>query len=147
MSPQKYAHLGAAESALWDLFLAKYGGSWSSYKYDVRVGQGRPVPEELPHYVRDALRQLTPLRIDVVGYRGAEPTIFEIRAKLGRAQIGACHIYQGLYVEMFPTEPSPVCAIVGQRIHPDIERVALAQGIAVYLFPDFKEPPRPASAS
>ena len=135
MTPQAHAHLGPKEDLLWEQFLPRYGHMWDRFDYDVHVGEGRPVTGMEPDYVQQMWAALTPHRIDVVGYLGRQPTIFEITPNASRTTIGACALYQWLYMRQYPQDPPPTCAVVAVRIHPDAALYFAAKSIPVYLVP------------
>lgn len=135
MSVAYFPHLAPAESPIWERFLRLYGHLWDRFEYDQRVGGGREVDPKDSDATKAMWRALTRKRIDVVGWLGMQPTIFEISPRLGRTTIGALQAYYHLWVESHPGIVVPKLAAVGPRLDPDLARVMAAQGITVYLVP------------
>lgn len=134
MSPQPFPHLKPAEGLLWAAFLRDHGDEYAYFDYDVKVGRGHPTLPTMPEYIRRMIETLSPKRIDVVGWQGAQPTIFEVTPRGGRTLIGACVLYRTLYVETFPSSRPPACAAVVGSIDPDVERFLAAADVTVYRY-------------
>lgn len=135
MTPQQHAHLGPKENTLWTQFLERYATQWDRFDYDVHVGEGRPVTGMEPDYIQAMWQALTPHRIDAVGYLGRQPTIFEVTPKASRTTIGACALYQWLYMRQYPQDPPALCAVVTVLIHPDAALYFAAKNIPVFKVP------------
>lgn len=135
MSPRPFAHLMPAEAVLWARWLTQHPGEYDRFAYDVRVGRGRPVPAGTPGNVARDWEILTKQRIDVVGFRGQEPTLFEVAPRGGRGAFGAIELYAELYRETFAYQgPLPLVLVVGS-LHPDFRRIAAQRQITVYILP------------
>lgn len=133
MSPQPFPHLGPAESLVWARFLQLHGPEWDRYDYDVHVGQGHDIDPAWPDFIKTMVQKLSPKRIDVVGYKGGSPTIFEVRPKATRSVAGGLLMYRYLFVQQFPTLPAPSLAAVVTRTDPDLARYLASEGVTVYL--------------
>lgn len=133
MSPQEYAHLLPAERILWARWLLDHRQDYDVYDYDVRVGRGRPADPRLTPENQDMWKQLTQHRIDVVGYKGRFPTIFQVAIESRPKDLGHLEMYKQMFVEDFPNSPPPAQAIVCERIHPEQERIMKLRGVIVYL--------------
>ncbi len=132
MSPQPFPHLLPAESLLWVRFLARYGSQWDGFQYDVRVGEGHPIDPHLPDFTQDMIRKLSPKRIDVVGFVGRQPTIFEVNPHGSRTLVGALLLYEWLFMRQFPDLPPPHLVAVTGRCDPDCLRFLTAKGVSVF---------------
>lgn len=136
MNPQRFPHLRPAEAHLWARWLARHGAQYDRFAYDVRVGRGRPGDPTAPPEIQRDWQLLTQQRIDAVAWRGGVPTLFEVSPRAGRAAYGALLIYRDLYRQTFPDAGAPQLALVTNRIHPDIQQTAEANGITVYVIPE-----------
>lgn len=133
MSPQLYPHLLPAEAVIWARFLLLHGQEWDRYDYDQRVGRGRPVDPRVPPEVQADWIWLTKKRIDVVGWKGEQPTIFEVNPRGSRSVLGALEEYRDLWVEDPERRGMPDLIAVISRIDPDLQRVMEARGIKVFV--------------
>jgi hypothetical protein len=136
MSPQRFPHLRPAEAHLWARWLTRYGAGWKRFAYDVRVGRGRPGDPSAPPEIQRDWQLLTQQRIDAVGWQDGGPTLFEVSPRAGRAAYGALLLYRDLYQQTYPAGGVPHLALVTNRIHPDIQQTAEANGITVYIIPE-----------
>ncbi len=133
MSVPNFPHLLPVERFLWARFLVRYGAQWDAFEYDVRLGQGRPIDPSWPDYIQDMARHLSKKRVDAVGYKGGQPTIFEVRPVATRAVVGALQLYEFLWREEHPQGPAPALAAVVDRIDPDTLRFFQASGDQVFV--------------
>lgn len=133
------------EILVWKAFLAANQGAYDRFDYNTRLGAGTdPGPSVAEPYRTMSIR-LSQARLDVVGWQGAIPTIFEVE-RYGRARsVGQLITYRDLWEASNLSAASPelalVCASYTQNIMPTLER----NGIDLYTFPvDFKTlaPPR-----
>lgn len=139
MSPQLYPHLLPAEAVIWARFLARYGGAWDRFDYDIRLGRGRPVDPTIPQEIQDDWIHLTKKRVDAVGFKGPQPTLFEISPRLSRTVLGALEAYRDLWNEDPPTPGAPDLVAVVGRGDPDLQRVMEQRGIRVFVIPPSEE--------
>lgn len=133
MSPQEYAHLLPAERILWARWLLDHRQEYDTYDYDVRVGKGRPADPRLTPENQQMWADLTKFRIDVVGYKGRFPTIFQVAIECRPKDLGHLQLYRQTFLEDYPNNPPPALAVVCERLHPDLERIMRLQGIIVYV--------------
>lgn len=133
MSPRPFPHLLPAESIAWAVWLRFHAQEYDRFDYDVRVGRGRPIDPTLPPEIQDMARALYPNRIDVVGYKGTIPTIFEVNPRGSLKATGAILLYEFLYRETFAYTGELHLAVVLERIAPDMQRHLESEGVTVYV--------------
>ncbi len=133
MSPQPFAHLLPSEALIWARFLQLHGPEWDFFDYDVHVGEGHPIDPNWPDYIKVMVAKLSPKRVDVVGFKGKTPTIFEVSPRATRAVIGALFMYEYLYRLARPDTGYINLAAVVPRIDPDMARYLKSEGVTVYL--------------
>lgn len=133
MSPQPFPHLLPAEALLWARFLARYGSQWDAFEYDLRLGQGVPTdPNLLPVYQEMATR-LSLKRVDAVGWKDGQATLFEVNPSGSRTAIGAIRLYEWLFRDQFPQSPPPHLAVVLGRCDHDCLRYYQGTGVQVFI--------------
>lgn len=125
----KFPHLLPVDAALWQQFLEQYGGSYSGFEYDVRVGNGRdPGIAYAPNIRYDSI-VLSQRRIDVVGYQAKTITLFEVTASAGLTALGQLIAYPHLFIETFSPDRVVQPHLVTYAFQPDIEKLFVAQKI------------------
>lgn len=129
---KKYPHLGKIESAVWQRFLAKYPAQYTSYTYDVRVGRGAKVKEETGEVMKKMYIRLTRKRIDVVGKKGRNVGIFEVRPRATIGVIGELFAYVQLWKKDNPGFWATQGILVTERA--DEDTIASAKWNRVRVF-------------
>ena len=117
----KYPHMLSEDVAIWERFLEKYGSLYSSFVYDVHVGEGLRDLEGVTDEVKYASMELLLKRIDVVGKLGAETHIIEVKPDAGMSAVGQVLCYEVLYRRDFKIVGPIRNIIVTDRLWPDHE--------------------------
>lgn len=140
MSPQVFPHLKPREGLLWAAWLQLHGTEYDRFDYDVHVGQGHPLAPGLADFVKVMIAKVSPQRIDVVGWKGGAPTIFEISPTAASGTWGNLFKYEYLFREQFPHVPAPALAYVTTLLQPDARRFLEARGVIIYVFQPLPPP-------
>ncbi len=118
---------------IWDRFVDAYPDLFDSVDYDWRVGEGvNPDPEWAENYQR-MVKMLSQKRIDVVGWNDDQPTIVEVKSRVGLSALGQILGYKTLFIEEFPHFPIPEVLIVTESIGDDDKRILNKHGIPVIV--------------
>jgi hypothetical protein len=123
------------ESAILRDFFQMHVTEYDSYSFSVRVGQGlTPDPSHLDGVQRNTVFS-TKKRIDVLAWKGAQPYIFELKERVSPAALGQLVTYRHLWMEEHPDAGVPILGVIGRTVDPDTERVLVAAGVTIYLYP------------
>ena len=131
---QIYEGMAAREILVWKNFLAAYGSEYDRFDYNIRVGDGAPIPQGTPENYARMIELSSKKRIDAVGYQGPQATLFEVKEYAQLSSLGQLMGYFVLYQKSFPDQPVPKLQLVANRLSPDFEAVLKAHGIAYQLF-------------
>ena len=101
--------------------------SW--FAYDVRVGDGAPVPEGVSENLARMWKALTRKRIDVVGERNGRVWVIEVKPRCGLSAFGQAMAYRDLYQATYGVRPGAL--VVCEYSDPDARRLCLEHGIQV----------------
>ncbi|MBA7607715.1 hypothetical protein ES703_14881 [subsurface metagenome] len=115
----KYPHLLGDDKIIWNRFIELHPDRFNTVDYDIHVGSGLEAPEIADVKISDQWRQLTKKRIDVVGWKNQQPTIIEVKKRVGLDTLGQVLGYRILYKKMYPDYPSPALLILCGSIGPD----------------------------
>jgi len=74
-----YPHMAKRDLEIWTAFLQQHSTEYSGFAYDVALGGVQLDAPGLDPIDVEAWRWNTALRIDAVGFRGAEAIIFEVK--------------------------------------------------------------------
>lgn len=131
----RYPHMYAAESDIWDRWLKIHKKDYMKFEYDVHVGRLWPEHEELSEEWRKGAAALYQKRIDVVGHRPGEVTLFEVKVHAGLGALGQIVGYLELYEEQFAPGEDLRGAIITELVDPNIKRILEQHGIDLYVMP------------
>lgn len=120
---RKYPHLMVTDVAIWERFIEKHGKKWDSFAYDVRVGEGVSLSEAEPQEIKTMARALWEKRIDVIGVKGNETFIIEVKPSAMLSAIGQVLSYEVLYRDRYKDVAAPKKMIVTDRAGPDLLRL------------------------
>jgi hypothetical protein len=129
----KYPHLKAEETEIWSRFIEKYPDAFESVDYDVLVGAGAEVGEGESEEMRKDIEYLTKKKIDVVGYKGDEISVIEIRKRAGLDIVGKVVSYRELYRDIAPTDRRLIGVLITDQKMPDVEELCQKFGIRYFL--------------
>ena len=128
-----YPHLLPDDIEIWERWLTLFGSNYTSFDYDVRVGNGRDPGPNFSSNIRQMGIDLSQRRIDAVGHQPGRITIIEITRAAGLKTIGQTMAYPVLYRHKFkPTKPLH-SLIVCQSIQDDMETVLLTNKIETQI--------------
>jgi hypothetical protein len=114
-----YPHMLPADVLVWERFLDKHAAEFSGFDYDVHVGGEVEREVGWTQEVYTMALSLASKRIDVVGYRGNETWIIEVKPVAGVTAIGQLVMYRDLYIRDFRPDRVIVCALVCENLSLD----------------------------
>lgn len=102
----KFPGLLVDEILVWKAWLAQHQTEFDVFDYNQRVGYGNDPGDKFPQATRDMAVALTQMRIDAVGWRGTQPTIFEIKRRAYPPAIGQLVSYDAMWrAQQLSTSP------------------------------------------
>lgn len=132
-----YPHLLPESVAIWERFLALYPDRYTHFDYDVRVGQGNPVPDDLPDNLKKMGRDLSQKRIDAIGYANDHVALIEIATRVNMRCLGQIFAYPVLYAHDYHPGRPIRTLVVCEELPPDAETVLTAHKVPyVQIYPD-----------
>lgn len=105
----KYPHLLGDDKRIWDRFVILHPTRFDTVDYDIHVGSGEKSLPETDKKFTDQWRNLTKKRIDVIGWKMDQPTIVEVKGRVGLDTLGQVLGYRFLF----------------KKDHPDISGISL----------------------
>lgn len=128
-----YDHMGPQDVAIWERFIAAYPDAYQTCQYDVPVG----TPPQFDTTVNPAtdgnVARLYMRKIDVVGFKQGGIDIIEVKPRAGMSAVGQVVGYRELYTRDYKPAVLPKAVIITDRSDPDLEQVAAAQGVRVFV--------------
>jgi len=131
----KYPHMLPNEVPIWERFLREHGKEFTSFDYDVHLGEGIEPPPDVPPEIARAAKILTQKRVDVVGYKDDEIWIIEVKPYAGISALGQLVGYISMYREQFKPKERLIGAVVCEGIDPDIAKLMRRRGYKIFEYP------------
>lgn len=128
-----YPNLKTGETLLWERFLAKYPDYYDSVAYNVRVGQGREYPKELPTNILTDGKFLSQPKIDVVGFRGGIVDIVELKPVPRLNASAQLRGYWNLFIDTYPELKPNNLVLITYELTPDMKRALEGEEIDVIV--------------
>lgn len=119
--------------AVWNRFLDLYGFEFVGFRYDIHVGGEVERKSEWTKKVFQVASWLAAKRIDAVGYKAGETTIFECKPEGGVTAVGQLVTYRMLFIEKYRPVGRLECALVCANATIDEKRVLEALGFKVFV--------------
>ncbi len=123
-----YPHLSENEAKIWTSFVLNHPNRFDKVYYDVCVGDFRGKEDLKPEWDRNR-RYLGKYKIDVVGVKGEETTIVELKKNATSKALGEIWLYWHLFKRDFKGEKEPKLLIITDTEMPNIREVANADNV------------------
>lgn len=131
----KYPHMAPQDYILWNQFLTEHGKEFTSFDYDVKVGEGIQPISQVPANMAKDFIELTKKRIDAVGYKQDGVTIFEVKPRAGSTALGQLLTYQSLYKLTYPNNTILNLVLITSMLTKDEELLYNQYHIISYIYP------------
>lgn len=118
---------------IWERFLDKYGQEYTGFDYDIKVGSGTPISEDLPENYARMQDILSKYRIDCIGHRDSSLEIIEVKPEASTVALGQVVTYIELYKRDFKPTLPVIGVIVTDRELPDIRHLTEQLGFGYYI--------------
>lgn len=128
-----YPHLGASEKELWDRFIRKYPDAYDSVVYDLALGHGVDLPKDAVGNLVNNLHYLSRYKIDIVGFRGDEVDIIEVKPRAGATALGQILHYINLYKGYIDPEATPNGVLLTDALRSDMPITAQEHDIKIII--------------
>jgi len=128
------------EQAIAKAWLASAADPYTVYGFNVRIGEGVDVPEDVPDFSKRFVKMTTQKRIDLVGAREGGVGLYEVKIQANLGALGQLLGYRHLWQLGYPDWPVDEIAVLCKYISPDTMSVFQQHGLAFHLFPDVDLP-------
>lgn len=125
----RYTHMVEEEVEIWERFMEKFPDRFETVDYDFRVGEGAPVPAGAAESHARMITMLSQKRIDALTWVDNQPTIIEIKRRVGLSTVGQVIGYKTLFEMNLTNLKKPEVLIVCETISVDDRKVIEVAGI------------------
>lgn len=119
-----YPHMKPNDIEIWERCIAAHPRLLDFVEYDVEVGSGAPFDPIVNDQTNGDVNSLYKRKIDVVGYKGEDIYIIEIKPNAGTSAIGQVKGYKRLFERDFPEQKVTAPVIVTDRMSHDVQFIA-----------------------
>lgn len=131
----KYPGMAPREVIIFRAWLALHQSEYDRFEYNVRVGNGIDPGDAYPAIYRQQYIENTQKRVDVVAWKGDQPTIIEVKDRATASSMSQILTYKALWPITFPDSPAPKLLLVTNRVAADMPMVLDASGITLEIVP------------
>lgn len=128
-----YPHMIDVDKAVWNRFVDKFPELFETVDYDFRVGKGSTAPMGFDENMSRMVTMLSQKRIDVIGWVDDQPTIIEVKNRVGLSTLGQVLGYKILFEREFSNFLVPETMVVCARISFDDHIVLKTNNIPVFV--------------
>lgn len=121
---QWYPNMREKETLIWERFLAAYPDAYDEVIYNLKLGEGAEIPEGTQENIARDFKELTQHKIDVVGFKGNNVDIIELKPYAGVGAIGQVIGYRDLYTAYIDRSANPNLVIITDQLRPDTKTIA-----------------------
>lgn len=128
-----YPHMFPRDIEVWERFIKHHPNYFVKVAYDVKVGTGAIVNQDVPKNIQEMQTELTKKRIDALGLEvNGVAAIVEVKPRAGLGALGQVRSYEVLFNIEYPdlvTRKIIIC----DDADPDIKTVALKDQIEIII--------------
>ena len=129
----KYTHMMGDDIPIWERFILRNPKYFNTVDYDFRVGSGMALQPGWDTNFKRMAKMITQKRIDVLGWRGDNPTIVEVKKRAGLSTLGQVLGYRTLFIRDFPHLGKPDLLVVTESADSDILLVFIPYRIPIVV--------------
>lgn len=124
-----YPHMKPNDRAIWERFIEKNPEAFDKVQYDVLVGSVPAFDTTVNPSTGGNVADLYRKKIDVVGYKGAQISIIELKPEAQISSIGQLLGYVELYKKEYKPALEPFAILLTDRIMLDMQELTAKYGI------------------
>lgn len=123
------------EILVWRNWLVDHQQEYDRFDYNVLLGLNVDPGPDFPDYVRQAAIKTRSLRIDAVGWKGDQPTIFEVKRRAGPENVGQLLVYLHMWRAQSLSAADPNLVLVTAGLNGHIVPAVQASNIQLAVVP------------
>lgn len=129
----KYPHMSRLDTEIWNRFLNKYPLAYDTCQYDFHVGDTAPFNTLMDDGEDQNQDKLYRFRIDVVGKKGDNIDIIEIKPNARLTALGEVENYKILYERDEEISSKVNMVIITDKEMPNMDYLCKAKGIKLIV--------------
>lgn len=129
----KYPHMKPHDIAIWERCLVKFPELFDECEYDVPVGSGPEFDPTVSPETGGDNYVLYQRKIDVVGWKGEQLYIVEVKPRAGTSALGQVTGYGKLYERDYAPKTKPKLVVLTDSLLPDMKTLAQQFGVELII--------------
>lgn len=129
----KYPGMAPREVIIFRQWMRLHQDEYDRFDYNVRIGNGTDPGPNYDDATRKQYIMNTQKRVDVVGWKGAQPTIIEVKDRATASSMSQLITYDTLWPITYPNTPPPKLLLVTNRVSADMPLVLARAGIRLEM--------------
>lgn len=128
-----YPHMMPEDVAIWERFIEKFPDAYDKVQYDLNVGK---IPSFITDEPEEAQRKQAILyqrKIDVVGFKGTDIDVVELKPRAGTSSLGQVKGYVQLYIRDVNQASRPKPVVITDVFGLDMEALAFGAGVTLIV--------------
>lgn len=128
-----YPHMMPEDVAIWERFIEQFPDAYDHCQYDVLVGKAPDFVVNNPDPAMQKQANLYQYRIDVVGFKGDQIDIIELKPRAGTAVLGQINGYRHLYMRDYLPPETPKAVVITNELRPEMLELASVAGVTLVV--------------
>jgi len=121
------------ETLIWERFLTAFPNAYDEVAYNVKVGEGAVIPEGTEENIAFDFKTLTQRKIDVIGFKGNDIDIIELKPYAGTGAVGQVKAYGILFKSTYDATAKPNLIVMTDVEQRDTKTVAESEGVKLIV--------------
>lgn len=147
LAMMQYPERTKNESRVLRDYLMNHAGEFDRFQFAAHIGPGTPPDPTLPLKLQKQQTYISQQKIDLLAWKGSQPTIVEAKYLVTPASLGQIFTYRLLLRREIPDAPEPQLVVIGAASTPTVLDALQEHGITVYLYPSALTPADAAGRS
>lgn len=125
--------MSVADTEIWNRYIAKFEDAYDRVQYDFHVGNPPPFNPLMDDGTDTNQDMLYKLRIDVIGHKGANVDIIEVKPNAGPSAIGQVRAYKTLYERDEEPTGRVNMVIITDTLRPNMNFLSAADNVKLII--------------
>lgn len=125
--------MSVADTEIWNRFLAKYPDEYDRVQYDFHVGDPPPFNPLMDNGEDKNQDLLYKFRIDVIGHKGNDVDLIEVKPNAGPSALGQIRSYKTLYERDEEPTGRVNLVIITDTLRTNMDYLATQEGVRIIV--------------
>lgn len=128
-----YPHMKPRDQAIWERFIKQFPDMYDKVGYDVPCGSVPALDTIIDGEKQTSVEKLYRKKIDVVGFKGDQIDIIELKPDADTSALGQVRGYVRDYIKDYAPATEPKAIVITDRLLPDMNFHAAEEGVMLII--------------